>query len=161
MATAGVHLPPLAFSGAAAFLSGLVEEIIPPVEGRYSVDPALRSIVGFSLSGLFELYVLFHHPEMFFGYLVGSPSLWWDDGLAFRWEQAWTDAHDDLPARIFLSVGANEQLVGDSWKNERFPLDILELLKPVDKVKEMAERLGRRGCASLRSETACSRASTT
>lgn len=153
-ATEGVHLPPLAFGGADEFLSGLVNEIIPTVEGSYSVDPARRAIVGFSFSALFELYVLFHHPETFSGYLVGSPSLWWDAGLAFQWEQAWADAHGDLPARMFLSVGANEQLVGDSWMNERFPLDVLKRLRQVDKVKEMAERLDRPGYPSLRLETA-------
>jgi predicted alpha/beta superfamily hydrolase len=153
-ATTAIDLPPLPFGGAEPFLSALVAEIIPTVEARYPMDGTRRGLAGFSFSGLFGLYVLFHRPETFSCFLIGSPSLWWDDGLAFEWEQAWARTHDNLAARVFLSVGANEQLVGDSWRNEGFPLEALERLKQVDNVKEMAELLSGRAYPSLRLETA-------
>lgn len=115
-ASTGIELPPLRFGGAEGFLSALVDEVIPSVEGRYSVDDRRRAVAGFSFSGLFGLYVLFHRPEVFSSYLVGSPSLWWDDGLAFGWEEAWARGNDDLAARVFLSIGSNEALV--DGKNE-------------------------------------------
>jgi len=151
---AGIDLPPLAFGGAERFLSAMLEEVIPAVEARHDVDPERRALAGFSFSGLFGLYCLFHRPDAFSRYLVGSPSLWWDGGVAFGWEEAWHREHDDLPARVFLSVGANEQLVGGSWMNEGFPLEVLERLKQVDNLNEMATRLERRDYPSLRLTTA-------
>jgi hypothetical protein len=97
---------------------------------------------------------LFHRPELFFGYVIGSPSLWWDEGRAARWEEAWACEHSDLPARILLSAGANEQTVGNTWKNEGFPLEILQRAAEVDRVRGLAERLRGRGYPSLHLEAA-------
>jgi predicted alpha/beta superfamily hydrolase len=114
----------------------LVDDVIPTVEGRYPVDDRRRAVAGFSFSGLFGLYLLFHRPEVFSSYLVGSPSLWWDDGRAFGWEEAWARSHDDLAARVFLSIGSNEvlvegkneALVAGTWKNENLPLETIRSL---------------------------------
>lgn len=149
-----IELPPLAFGGAEAFRSAIAAEIIPAVHFRYPVDPAHQALAGFSFSGLFALDVLFHQRDLFTGYLVGSPSLWWDNGVAFRWEEAWAREHDDLPARVVMWAGANEQLVGDSWKNERFPLEVLRKLRMVDKVSEFAAQLRGRNYPQLRLMTA-------
>jgi uncharacterized protein len=149
-----VDLPPLHFGGGELFLSALVDEIVPTVEARYHVDHRRRALAGFSFSGLFGLYCLFHRPHTFHGYLLGSPSLWWDQRVAFTWETTWAAGHDDLAARLFLSAGANEQLVGDSWKNERFPLETLQRLKQVDNLNELATRLQERRYPSLALTTA-------
>lgn len=146
---APLDLPPLLFGGGERFLSALTDEIIPAVEARHEVEKGRRMLAGFSFSGLFGLYCLLHRPQAFSGYLLGSPSLWWDDGVAFGWEEAWARDHDDLSAQVFLSVGANEQLVGGSWRNEGFPLEVLQRLKQVDNLKEMVERLQSRRYPSL------------
>jgi predicted alpha/beta superfamily hydrolase len=146
---APVDLPPLVFGGGERFLSALTDEIIPAVEARHEVDKERRALAGFSFSGLFGLCCLLHRPQTFSGYLLGSPSLWWDDGVAFIWEEAWARDHDDLRARVFLSVGADEQLAGSSWKNEGFPLEVLQRLKQVDNLTEMVERLQSRRYPSL------------
>ena len=153
-ATTAFPLPPLRYGGAAAFLEARADEAVPQVESRYQTDPTHRGLVGFSFGGLFALYTLFHCPELFFGYVIGSPSLWWDDGIASRWEEAWARDHADLVARIFLSAGANEQTVGDTWKNEGFPLEILQRVAEVDRVRSFADRLRGRGYPSLQLEAA-------
>jgi predicted alpha/beta superfamily hydrolase len=149
-ATTAFPLPPFSFGGAASFLTALADEVVPQVENRYETDPTRRALAGFSFGGLFALYSLFHRPELFAGYVIGSPSLWWDDGIANRWEETWTREHDDLAARIFISVGAYEQTVGDSWKNERFPLEALERIGAVDAVCRFVDRLRGRGYPGLR-----------
>ena len=39
-----------------------------------------KVLVGHSYGALFGFHVLFTRPEMFSGYVFGSPSLWFDDG---------------------------------------------------------------------------------
>lgn len=134
-------LPPLVFGGGEAFVQALVDEVIPAAEARHDIQDGRRVLAGFSFSGLFGLYCLLHRPELFSGYLLGSPSLWWHDRLAFEWEETWARDHDDLSARVFLSVGANEQVVGGSWKNEGLTLEVLRQLKQVDNLNDLVTRL--------------------
>lgn len=144
-------LPPLAFGGAEPFLDALVDEVIPAVEARHppTVDMP-RMLVGFSFSALFGVYSLLHRPDAFAGYLLGSPSLWWHDRLAFTWEQEYASAHEDLEARAFLFVGADEHpRGGEVWMNERLPADVLDQLRQVDNLNEFATRLRRRSYPSL------------
>jgi predicted alpha/beta superfamily hydrolase len=146
--TSMVPLPPLEFGGAEEYLSTLLDQVVPAVEERYDVHARRRCLAGFSFGGLFGLYTLLHQPEAFSDYLVGSPSLWWDDGVAFAWEERWAEAHEDLNAHVFGRIGANEQLIGDSWKNERFPLTVLQRLAQVDRLDDMVKRRGSRATPS-------------
>ncbi len=143
-ATTLVALPRLEYGGAAAFLTAVADEVVPAVEARLETNAARRALAGISWGGLFALYALFHRPELFSGYVIGSPSLWWDDGIVETWEEAWARDHRDVHARVFLSVGENEQTVGDTWKNEGFPLGTLQRVAEVDRVRALADRLGAR-----------------
>jgi len=97
--------------GAPKFLEFIREELIPFVESRYRVSPTDRALIGHSRGGLFALYTLFHHPETFTRYLVSSPSNRWDDNILFRYEQAFSDSHGNLDARVFMSFGSLENEV--------------------------------------------------
>lgn len=101
---------PVATGGARTFLAILKEEIIPWVEARYSAGSE-RGIGGYSLGGLFATFALFTSPETFTHYLIGSPSLWWDDGIIVGLETAYSAAHDDLKARVFMSAGSLEGMM--------------------------------------------------
>jgi hypothetical protein len=104
-----------------------------------------RILDGFSFSALFGVYSLLHRPDTFSGYLLGSPSLWWHDRLAFTWEQEYASTHEDLAARAFLFVGADEHpRSGEVWMNERLPAAVLEQLRQVDNFNELPTRLRRR-----------------
>lgn len=96
--------------GADAFLEILKKEIIPWVETRYPVGSE-RGIGGYSIGGLFATYALFTSPETFTHYWIGSPSFWWDDGVIFDLEEAYSAEHDDLEARVFMSVGSLEGMM--------------------------------------------------
>jgi predicted alpha/beta superfamily hydrolase len=66
--------------GGPRFLAFLKNEIIPAVEGRYKSKTEQRTLFGMSLSGLFAAYVLVEDPTLFSQYIIGAPSLWYDDG---------------------------------------------------------------------------------
>jgi predicted alpha/beta superfamily hydrolase len=93
--------------GASAFFAALEDEIIPWVETRYAVGPE-RGVGGYSLGGLFVLNALLSSPEVFTHYLVGSPSLFWDDRVMFDRELAYSNEFDNLEARVFMSAGSQE-----------------------------------------------------
>ncbi|HOY78846.1 MAG TPA: alpha/beta hydrolase-fold protein [Hyphomonadaceae bacterium] len=67
--------------GGEAFLSFLTDEVRPFVEARFPVDSGRSVLAGQSLGGLFATNVLLSKPDSFYGYLIGSPSLWADASL--------------------------------------------------------------------------------
>jgi hypothetical protein len=90
-------------SGAAAqFLRALKEELIPLIESRYRVTQD-RGLAGYSLGGLFAAWVWLSGDATFSRFLIGSPSLWWNQESLLR-------LHPDraLKGRVFLSIGGAE-----------------------------------------------------
>jgi predicted alpha/beta superfamily hydrolase len=94
--------------GAASFLGFLRDELSPWLTDRYGVGTVGATYAGGSLGGLFGAWVLLHEPAMFRRYCLSSPSLWWDEGLIFDHEAEYAAGHDDLDARVFVGVGADE-----------------------------------------------------
>lgn len=108
--------------GASRFLAFLRDELKPWVRERYGVDPDDSALYGYSLGGLFATYVLLNEPATFPRYGIGSPALHWDNGLLFRQEEEYARTHNDLSAKVFFSVGANENRAGDErWRAQLPP----------------------------------------
>lgn len=103
---------PLVSGRARSHLDFLVTDVLPLIEREYGTDPAERTYVGHSLSGLFGLYTLFTRPETFGRYLLASPSIWWDDRSILSIEAEYAAGHDDLAAQVFMSVGDQEEPPG-------------------------------------------------
>jgi len=76
-----IHLPTGSSGCAKHYLSFIKNELIPAVEKKYASDIEKRGYSGYSLGGLFGTYILLNEPDLFNKYLIGSPSLWWDDYL--------------------------------------------------------------------------------
>ena len=93
--------------GASKFLRTLKEELIPFIESKYRVTSD-RGLAGDSLGGLFAAYVLLNDGSTFSRYLIGSPPLWWDQGMILKTEAAMAKSGKTLHGRVFLSVGADE-----------------------------------------------------
>jgi len=74
-------LPAGTSGGAKHFLAFIKKELIPTVEKKYASDTEQRGYFGYSLGGLFGTYIILNEPQLFNKYLIGSPSLWWDDYL--------------------------------------------------------------------------------
>lgn len=103
------NIPEIA-GGANEFLAFILEELMPYIEERYRINSNDKVLIGDSYSGLFALYTLFHQPEAFKRYIIGSPSIYWDNAVMFDYENIYASTHDNLQAKVFLSVGALEAI---------------------------------------------------
>jgi len=66
-------------NGEAANFSKFIEtELIPYIENKYPVTN-FRTLIGHSYGGLFAIYTLINHPQLFSNYVAIDPSLDWDD----------------------------------------------------------------------------------
>lgn len=99
---------PTASGGASAFLSLLTDDLIPFVDSVYRTQPTERTLLGFSLGGLFAMHVLLERPEHFRNYIALSPSLWWDGGELLT-RVARLNLATDAPRRLFVSIGLLEE----------------------------------------------------
>ena len=95
--------------GAPEFLSFIRDELVPYVESEYHVSSDDRALMGHSFGGLFATYTLLHNEGLFDRFVIASPSIWWDDRTILDMEQAYSESHDSLDARVFLSVGSLEE----------------------------------------------------
>jgi predicted alpha/beta superfamily hydrolase len=73
--------------GAAHFLRIIREELMPLVNTNYRTMPEDSMLMGDSFGGLFSLYALFSQPDTFQRYVIGSPSVWWDNEVILRFEK--------------------------------------------------------------------------
>src|SRR5690606_30658547 len=69
------------------------------------------ALYGHSFGGLFALYALFEAPDLFRRYAISSPSLNFTPDPVFALAAAYAEAHDALPARVFLSYGSEEHQI--------------------------------------------------
>ncbi|MCK5651939.1 MAG: hypothetical protein KAJ42_11195, partial [Gemmatimonadetes bacterium] len=90
------------------------------------------------------LYTLFHAPDSFDRYIVGSPSIWWDEKITMQFEEEYAAAYTDLPAEVFMSVRLLEE-------DPEIPESATAAM--VTNVREMAERLNNRSYPGLRLTT--------
>lgn len=97
----------LSSGGAAAYLKVIRREIIPFIDKKYKTTND-RGISGHSLGGLFAAYCLFNASDLFQRYGINSPSFWWNNKDMFTVEKTFSERHQTLPVRVFMSVGALE-----------------------------------------------------
>ena len=86
------------------FLVFLMTEVRPFIEGRFAVDPKRSVLAGQSFGGLFATNALLKKPDSFYGYLIGSPSLWADRSLLAA-ARALTGGEG---RRVYIGVGGYE-----------------------------------------------------
>ena len=94
--------------GADNFLEFVSKELIPYIDSNYKTIPGDRTIIGYSLGGLFCLYTLFTGPESFSRYIIGSPNLSWDNYSIYSYEEISPEKIGDKKLNIFISVGSEE-----------------------------------------------------
>jgi predicted alpha/beta superfamily hydrolase len=91
--------------GAPVYFDWMRSTAIAFVDDTYRTDQRRRALVGHSLGGTFVAYALFTQPELFSDYVLVSPALWFGEYAVGGIESRYAQAHDELPARIFLAVG--------------------------------------------------------
>jgi predicted alpha/beta superfamily hydrolase len=144
---AGAHDAPTgAVHGhAEKYAAYLREQVFPLVAARYRIDEPRRFLVGHSYGGLLGMHILLTEPASFAGYLIGSPSLWYDGQVMDAIEQRYAAANTDLAASVFIYVGDYEDMKpGDPRFAKRHNM--------VADARRMAHRLASRRYPSLQLE---------
>ena len=82
----------------------LRDAVMPFVEHKYRASKTDRTFVGNSLGGLFGAYILFTEPDLFSNYILGSPSVWFDNNAILAVQAA----KPKVATKVYLSVGQYE-----------------------------------------------------
>jgi predicted alpha/beta superfamily hydrolase len=95
-------------AGADLSMRFLKEELIPFVETNYRTNP-LRILYGHSVGGLFTMYTMFNDPDLFAGYLAGSP--WFQNNDQYWLKNIERFAKDKTlnEKYLYMTVGKGEQ----------------------------------------------------
>jgi predicted alpha/beta superfamily hydrolase len=109
-ATSDMPGRPVAYGEAEGYRRFVADQVFPFIASHYRADMAHKVFAGHSYGSLFGAYVMLTTPEMFDGYVLGSPSLWFDQRLLFARERTFAAAHKDLAARVYLGAGEFETL---------------------------------------------------
>ncbi|MBB3804250.1 putative alpha/beta superfamily hydrolase [Xanthomonas arboricola] len=96
----GPGAPPVATHGkSAAYIAYLREQVLPFIAQHYRTDEQRRLYLGHSYGGLLGTEILLSTPQMFSGYILGSPSYWYGAHVMAQREAAYATIHTDLPAQ--------------------------------------------------------------
>ncbi|PWW06824.1 hypothetical protein DFO79_12811 [Pseudidiomarina tainanensis] len=82
----------------------LRDAVMPFIEHNYRASKTDRTFVGNSLGGLFGAYILFSEPDLFSNYILGSPSVWFDNNVILALQAA----KPKVTTKVYLSVGEYE-----------------------------------------------------
>lgn len=91
--------------GADQFLQFMEKELFPFVEKNYNADADNRVLMGCSLGGLFTVYTLFTHPDLFAGYIAASPAIGWDKEVLYKFEKTFAAQAVARSKKLYLTVG--------------------------------------------------------
>jgi len=108
--------------GGGAYQAYLKAEVLPFIEGRFRADPGARVLLGHSYGGLLGAQILFSDPQMFQTYVLGSPSFWFGQRRIMTMEADYAQSHTDLPAEVFMYIGAFETPGPTSRHASRFDM---------------------------------------
>ncbi|MFL6695858.1 MAG: alpha/beta hydrolase [Vitreoscilla sp.] len=109
-ATSDMPGRPVVYGEAEGYRRFVADQVFPFIASHYRADMTHKVFAGHSYGSLFGAYVMLATPEMFDGYVLGSPSLWFDQRLLFARERTFAAAHKDLAARVYLGAGEFETL---------------------------------------------------
>lgn len=122
------------FGEAEEYRRFLAEELMPFVAATYRTDTTRSIYAGHSYGGLFGVHILLTEPKMFSHYILGSPSLWFDQKVMFAREKAYADANKDLKANVLMAI-ASYETINKASNDPRFSrtLDMIADLQEFEK----------------------------
>lgn len=88
----------------------IAAQVFPLIASHYRADMTRKVFAGHSLGELFGSYVLLTRPDMFQYYILGSPSLWFDQHRILEVERDYASQHRDLDANVMMYVGMYETI---------------------------------------------------
>lgn len=92
----------------AAYRDYIKTQVMPFVEKHFRTDSDRKYFIGHSYGGLLGAQILFTQPDMFSGYVLGSPSFWYDQRHIFKLEEGFGNTHTNLSAKVYLYIGEYE-----------------------------------------------------
>lgn len=107
------------FGEAEGYRRFLKDEVFSFVASHYRANMARKILTGHSYGSLFGAYVLLTDPAMFDGYVLGSPSLWYDDYLLFKREREFAHQNKNLTAKVYLAAGSFEGAAPKNRPNDK------------------------------------------
>jgi predicted alpha/beta superfamily hydrolase len=84
------------------FLKFIQYELFPVINKNYRTIPDSNAIGGHSFGGLLDAYILFKQPELFNKYVIGSPSLIWDNRFISKLETEYFSKHKELNCNVYI-----------------------------------------------------------
>lgn len=97
-----------AYGEADRYLDYVQSKVFPLIKATYRADMERRTFLGHSYGSVLGLHALFTRPGLFQNYVLGSPSLWFDDYHLLRTEAEYARRNTDLKARIHMVAGSYE-----------------------------------------------------
>ena len=136
----------IACGGAPKFLNFLTTELREFIGSKYNISDD-STYIGDSMGGLFGVYTLFHKPDSFKRYVIGSPWICWDYPLCFEYEKKYSDNHNDLKAIVYMATGGDEHILYPNLPDAIVPL--FKDAKTEEYSREMFKLLENRNYPSL------------
>ena len=96
-------------SAANLFLAALTQEMIPFIDANYRTLPSDRCLYGYSSSGFFVLYALFHQPDAFQRYISGSGDLYIAYPYVIQHAAQLAARNGATALQLYLSAGELEE----------------------------------------------------
>lgn len=90
--------------GGENFLKFMREELFPYVESNYRTEP-FRVLMGHSLGGMFAIYTMIKHPDMFQAYIAVSPYLMYDNEIVVREAEKVLEKNTPLHKFLYITLG--------------------------------------------------------
>jgi len=93
--------------GGKKFLEFIEKELIPFIESNYRTND-FQVLEGHSLGGLFAASALMEKPDLFDGFIVMSPAMWWNGEELTQKAKSFFSIHPDLEKAMFFGIGTGE-----------------------------------------------------
>jgi len=90
--------------GADNFIAFMRDELIPIIDENYRTHE-FKLLFGHSLCGMFSIYTLFNHTDLFDAFLTASPFLMWDDDYVVKQSAELVSESDFNGKSIFITIG--------------------------------------------------------
>jgi predicted alpha/beta superfamily hydrolase len=92
--------------GAENFLKFVKNELFPVINKNYKTNQDSTAIMGISLGGMLNTYVLFTQPDLFKGYIIIAPCLVWNNESILKMEVEYFSNHKDLNKLVYMTYGS-------------------------------------------------------
>jgi uncharacterized protein len=111
------------------FISFLEYELFPYLQSEYRVDILDRCFFGHSAGGILGSHILIEHPYLFNRYIIGSPSLWWDNNEIVKRLEGKENLNFGPDYYVYSYIGSEEgDVMLNNW--ELFNKILTEKINP-------------------------------